>query len=273
MNWFKSFWKALNTPMANERRESVAASPRCSPVEGLTNFSPRAQQVLALARKEADRFNHNFVGTEHVLLGIVILGQGTAVAVLRRMGIDLETVRQEVEKQVGTGADQRAVGLIPYTPRVKKVLALAAKEAKALNHTYVGTEHILLGLLREGDGVAARVLANLAVNIETTRQEVLKELDPNYVPSPTCDAMPDAIDISKRYDVYCREGDRAVVYRNERFKGKGGLFMTRPPEIKAIEGELDEIKTKKEKAIREQDFGGRPRCATARRRPRKRLRV
>ncbi len=148
--------------------------------EAMNNFTPRAQQVLALARKEADRFNHNFVGTEHLLLGLIKLGQGVAVNVLQKMGLDPETVRMEVEKQVGTGPDQKLMGNIPYTPRVKKVLALASKEAKALNHTYVGTEHILLGLLREGDGVAARVLKNLDVDIEQTRQEILKELDPNF---------------------------------------------------------------------------------------------
>ena len=148
--------------------------------EAMNNFTPRAQQVLALARKEADRFNHNFVGTEHLLLGLIKLGQGVAVNVLQKLGLDLETVRMEVEKQVGTGPDQKMIGNIPYTPRVKKVLALASKEAKALNHTYVGTEHILLGLLREGDGVAARVLKNLDVDIEQTRQEILKELDPNF---------------------------------------------------------------------------------------------
>ena len=148
--------------------------------EAMSNFTPRAQQVLALARKEADRFNHNFLGTEHLLLGLIKLGQGVAVNVLQKMGLDLETVRMEVEKQVGTGPDQKMIGNIPYTPRVKKVLALASKEAKALNHTYVGTEHILLGLLREGDGVAAKVLKNLDVDIEQARQEILRELDPNF---------------------------------------------------------------------------------------------
>jgi len=148
--------------------------------DATNNFTPRAQQVLALARKEADRFNHNFVGTEHLLLGLIKLGQGVAVNVLQKLGLDLDTVRLEVEKQVGTGPDQKQVGNIPYTPRVKKVLSLAAKEAKALNHTYVGTEHILLGLLREGDGVAARVLKNLDVDIEQTRQEILKELHPDF---------------------------------------------------------------------------------------------
>ena len=141
----------------------------------MNNFTPRAQQVLALARKEADRFNHNYVGTEHLLLGIIKLGHGVAVAVLTKMGLDLETVRMEVEKQVGTGPETKMVGNIPYTPRVKKVLALANKEAKALNHSYVGTEHILLGLLREGDGVAARVLKNLDIDLERARQEVLQD--------------------------------------------------------------------------------------------------
>jgi ATP-dependent Clp protease ATP-binding subunit ClpC len=149
----------------------------------MNNFTPRAQQVLALARKEADRFNHNYVGTEHLLLGLIKLGQGVAVNVLQKLGLDLETVRMEVEKQVGSGPDQKMVGNIPYTPRVKKVLALAGKEAKALSHSYVGTEHILLGLLREGEGVAARVLKNLEIDIERTRNEILKELDPNFTPS------------------------------------------------------------------------------------------
>src|SRR3989454_8791558 len=149
----------------------------------MNNFTPRAQQVLALARKEADRFNHNYVGTEHLLLGLIKLGQGVAVNVLQKMGLDLETVRMEVEKQIGTGPETKMVGNIPYTPRVKKVLALAQKEAKQLNHNYVGTEHILLGLLREGEGAAARILKSLDVDIERCRNEILKELDPNFTPS------------------------------------------------------------------------------------------
>lgn len=146
----------------------------------MNNFTPRAQQVLALARKEADRFNHNYIGTEHVLLGLIKLGQGVAVSVLQRMGLDLESVRMEVEKEVGTGPDSKSSTNIPYTPRVKKVLALANKEAKQLNHSYVGTEHILLGLLREGEGMAARVLTSLNVDLQTTRNEVLAEIDPNF---------------------------------------------------------------------------------------------
>ena len=148
----------------------------------MSDFTPRAQQVLVLSRKEAERFNHNYVGTEHLLLGLIKLGQGVAVNVLQKMGLDLETVRMEVEKHVGSYPETNMVGSIPYTPRVKKVLALAGKEAKALNHSYVGTEHILLGLLREGEGVAARVLQSLEVNPARTRNEILKELNPNFIP-------------------------------------------------------------------------------------------
>jgi ATP-dependent Clp protease ATP-binding subunit ClpA len=141
------------------------------------------------------------------------------------------------------------LGNVPYTPRGKKVLLLAAKEAQALNHTYVGTEHLLLGLLREGDGVAARVLKDLEVDIEKTRQEILRELDPNFpgtlkgvepltsdlppVPARTATLpnaesakpQPELIDISKRYDVYCAEREQeVVVYRNALFKGVRALF-------------------------------------------------
>jgi ATP-dependent Clp protease ATP-binding subunit ClpC len=145
----------------------------------LSNFTPRAQQVLMLARKEAERFNHTFVGTEHILIGLMALGQGVAVNVLRKLGLNLEVVRTEVGKIVGAGPEQKLIGNIPYTPRVKEVLALAARHAKALNHTYVGTEHILLGLLDERDGVAARVLERFGVKMEETQKEILKELDPN----------------------------------------------------------------------------------------------
>ncbi len=241
MNWFKSFWKA-----ATERSERGAHDS----VQVFSNFTPRAQQALAFARQEADRFNHHFVGTEHLLLGLIKLGQGTAVAVLRKMGLELETVRLEVERQVGTGPDQKVFGSIPYTPRVKKVLALAAKEARGLNHTYVGTEHILLGLLREGDGVAARVLKSLDVDTEETRQEILRELDPNapraaketVIPQNAESPKPEreSVDTSKRYDVYCMEQSQEVVYRNALFKGRKKLFQNSQYELPSDFVELEQ---------------------------------
>ena len=159
---------------------AAVQQPNIMSEEAFNNFTPRAQQVLALVRKEADRFNHNYVGTEHLLLGLIKLDQGVAVNVLKKMGLDLETVQMEVEKHAPPGPDHKVAGTIPYTPRVKKVLDLAAKEAKQLSHTYVGTEHILLGLLREGNGVAAKVLRGLDIDLDQTRQEILKEVDPNF---------------------------------------------------------------------------------------------
>ena len=143
--------------------------------------------------------NHNFVGTEHVLLGLIRLAQGTAVTVLRKMGCDLETVRRGVEVMVGTGPEQNLSKPIPFTPRVEKALALAAEEAKACNHSYLGTEHILLGLLREGDGVAARVLKHLGISAEQARLEILR-FDPNCPPAvkdPNPSQTPQNADLPK----------------------------------------------------------------------------
>jgi ATP-dependent Clp protease ATP-binding subunit ClpA len=147
---------------------AISAAPN------VPGFTPHAQEVLLLSRTEADRFNHRFVGTEHLLLGILKLGQGRAVSVLRNLGLDLLVIRVDTEKWVGAGPDQKLIGNIPYTPRVKQVLSLAAKEARALNHRQVGTDHILLGLLREGDGIAARVLQKMGMTIDRTRQEIVK---------------------------------------------------------------------------------------------------
>lgn len=146
----------------------------------MNNFTPRAQQVLALARREADRFNHNYIGTEHILLGLLKLGQGVAVAVLERFGLNIDDVRKEVEDHIGKGSEPASEGNIPYTPRVRKVLALANKEAQELNHTYVGTEHLLLGLLREGEGVAGQILTRLGVDLEQARRETLEEINPKF---------------------------------------------------------------------------------------------
>jgi ATP-dependent Clp protease ATP-binding subunit ClpC len=154
-----------------------------------SNFTPRAQRVIKLARKEADNFNHPYVGTEHLLLGLIALGEGVAVSVLERLDIALEAVRLEVEKAVGQGPETKLMGNVPFTPRSKKVLQLAVAEAQSLNHAYVGTEHILLGLLREGEGVAAQVLRNMDIDLDTVRAEVMRELDPNYEPDDDDDEV------------------------------------------------------------------------------------
>ena len=146
------------------------------------NFTPRAQQVLALARKEADRLYHHYVGTEHLLLGLIKLGQGVATNVLRKRGIDLENTRAEIEKQVGRGAEQTVNERIAYAPALKRVLAVAAREAQNFKHTYVGTEHLLVGLLTENESAAHDLLKVFKLNIDEIRTEILKELDPHRKP-------------------------------------------------------------------------------------------
>lgn len=147
-------------------------------------FTNRAKQVIKLAKKEAQRLNHNYLGTEHVLLGLLKLGQGVAVNVLRTLNIDYDAIRAEVEKVVGFGPEVQVFGDPALTGKVKKVFEYANEEAANLNHNYVGTEHLLLGLLRQTEGVAAQVLENLNVNLKEVRKEVLKELENFNLQSP-----------------------------------------------------------------------------------------
>jgi ATP-dependent Clp protease ATP-binding subunit ClpC len=139
-------------------------------------FTDRARKVMALANQEAQRFNHEYIGTEHILLGLVKEGSGVGANVLKNLDVDLRKVRLEVEKLVKSGPDMVTMGKLPQTPRAKKVIEYAIEEARALNHNYVGTEHLLLGLLREQDGVAAQVLMNLGLKLEEVREEVLNLL-------------------------------------------------------------------------------------------------
>ena len=139
-------------------------------------FTDRARKVMALANQEAQRFNHEYIGTEHILLGLVKEGSGVGANVLKNLDVDLRKVRLEVEKLVKSGPDMVTMGRLPQTPRAKKVIEYAIEEARNLNHNYVGTEHLLLGLLREQDGVAAQVLMNLGLKLEEVREEVLNLL-------------------------------------------------------------------------------------------------
>ena len=214
------------------------------------NWTPRAQQVMALALKETDRLHHDLALPEHLLLGLIRLDGGTAVNVLENMGIDLDAARVQVEMLVGIGSDQKKA--TQYSPRVKRVLALGAEEARALEHTYIGTEHILLGLLVESEGGASRVLKDLGVDIEKTRVEILKVLGPNAVvenakPSEkpqdgiVTRSQLDSVDTSKRYDIYCIErNQQVVVYRNALFKCRRKLLSTRPRDFEAEFVELEQ---------------------------------
>ncbi len=139
-------------------------------------FTERARKVIILAKEEARRFNHDYIGTEHILLGLIREGEGVAAAVLQKMGVSLENIRLEIEKLVQPGPTTQIIGDIPFTPRAKKALELAAEEARSLGHNYIGTEHLLLGLIKEGEGVASQVLLNLGLDLNSVRNEVMELL-------------------------------------------------------------------------------------------------
>jgi len=136
-------------------------------------FTERARKVIILSKEEARRFNHDYIGTEHLLLGLIREGEGVAAAVLQKLGLNLENIRLEIEKLVQPGPTTQVLGDIPFTPRAKKVLELSAEEARSLGHNYVGTEHLLLGLIAEGEGVASQVLINLGLDLNKVRNEVM----------------------------------------------------------------------------------------------------
>ncbi|MFA5724906.1 MAG: ATP-dependent Clp protease ATP-binding subunit [Candidatus Omnitrophota bacterium] len=139
-------------------------------------FTERARKVIILAKEEARRFNHDYIGTEHILLGLIREGEGVASTVLQKLGLSLENIRLEVEKLVQPGPTTQIIGDIPFTPRAKKALELAAEEARSLGHNYIGTEHLLLGLIREGEGIASQVLLNLGLDLNSVRNEVMELL-------------------------------------------------------------------------------------------------
>jgi len=163
-----------------EKRTETGALSANEEATMFERFTDRARKVMGLANQEAQRFNHEYIGTEHILLGLVKEGSGVAANVLRNLDIDLKKIRIEVEKIVQSGPNTATVGKLPYTPRAKKVIELAFEEARSLGHNYVGTEHLLLGLLREQEGVAARVLMNLGLKLEEVREEVLNLLGATF---------------------------------------------------------------------------------------------
>src|SRR5499433_3856970 len=159
----------------DERDVSCLPGRSVRGVEMFERFTDRARRVVVLAQEEARMLNHNYIGTEHILLGLIHEGEGVAAKALESLGISLEGVRQQVEEIIGQG-QQAPSGHIPFTPRAKKVLELSLREALQLGHNYVGTEHILLGLIREGEGVAAQVLVKLGADLSRVRQQVIQLL-------------------------------------------------------------------------------------------------
>jgi hypothetical protein len=168
-------------------------------------FTDRARKVMQMANEEAIRFRHEYIGTEHILLALVAEGSGVAANALKNLDVDLGKVRRQVEMIVQRGPDELELMPMPATPRAKKVIEFAIEEARALNHNFVGTEDLLLGLLRESEGVAAQVLMNLGVRLNDAREEVCKLLG---VPPPLA-----AIDLTKAASVQIEEPEPTdVVY-------------------------------------------------------------
>jgi ATP-dependent Clp protease ATP-binding subunit ClpA len=222
-------------------------------------FTDRARRVVVLAQEEARMLEHNYIGTEHLLLALIHEGEGVAAKALRALDVDLDTLRREVEALVGRG-QQPALGHIPFTPQAKKVLELSLRESVRLGHDYIGTEHLLLGLVREGDGPAAQVLAQRGIELNTVRQEVIRLLHGYEVREG-------------------RRGRRVAWARPGRPGGEGGtleeilhqlrllgtrlaaieekLGIEESPErqrLRRVDAQIAQVRRRKESAIDEQDF-------------------
>jgi ATP-dependent Clp protease ATP-binding subunit ClpA len=199
-------------------------------------FTERARRVVVLAQEEARMLNHDYIGTEHILLGLIHEGQGVAAKSLESLGISLEAVRQQVTLIIGQG-QQAPSGHVPFTPRAKKVIELSMREAKELGHNYVGTEHILLGLIREGSGVAAQVLVKLGADLDGVRQQVVRLLHGRAGEgSPLHDDAPTRVDSLDRR--------LAAIER----------WVGLRPEPDDLDQEIARVRREKEAAIDRQDF-------------------
>jgi ATP-dependent Clp protease ATP-binding subunit ClpA len=190
-------------------------------------FTDQARRIVVLAQEEASRLKHNYIGTEHILLGLIREGKGVAAEALKSLGISLDPVRQQVEEIIGRG-QEAPQGHIPFTPRAKKVLELSLRESKQLGHDYIGTEHILLGLIREGDGVAAQVLVKLGADRKRVRQQVIQLLHGRAAeePGPGVEVRPEMA---------------------EQQAGTG-------PGTSDLDEQIEAARTEKEAAIEAQDF-------------------
>ncbi len=212
-------------------------------------FTDRARRVVVLAQEEARMLNHNYIGTEHLLLGLIHEGEGVAARALEAMGISLEVVRQQVEEIIGQGQEAPS-GHIPFTPRAKKVLELSLREANQLGHEYIGTEHILLGLVREGDGVAAQVLVKLGADLNRVRQQVIELVRGQAGRSAAGEGRP----------VHERERARPpddVFARLESLDGRLAAierWVGMRPGPHDLDQELARVRREKETAIDAQDF-------------------
>jgi len=197
-------------------------------------FTDRARRVVVLAQEEASGLGHNYIGTEHILLGLIHEGEGVAAKALKSLGVGLDPVRQQVEEIIGRGQEAPS-GHIPFTRRAKKVLELSLRESKQLGHNYIGTEHILLGLIREGDGVAAQVLVRLGADLNRVRQQVIQLLRGHPAEEPEAGAQ-------------VRLG--TVEQRLTAIEQRVGIG----PDTSDLDEEIEAVRTAKEAAVDAQDF-------------------
>jgi ATP-dependent Clp protease ATP-binding subunit ClpC len=214
-------------------------------------FTDRARRVVVLAQEEARMLNHNYIGTEHILLGLIHEGEGVAAKALESLGISLEAVRQQVEEIIGQG-QQAPSGHIPFTPRAKKVLELSLREALQLGHNYIGTEHILLGLIREGEGVAAQVLVRLGADLNRVRQQVIQLLQGYQGKEPAARVARSASPGRRERAAMAGMPERLAAMESrlsavEQRVGSG-------PDQKDIDGKIAELRLAKEAAVDAQDF-------------------
>ena len=208
-------------------------------------FTDRARRVVVLAQDEARRLDHNYIGTEHILLGLIHEGQGVAARALTSLGISLEAVRQQVEEIIGRG-QQTPSGHIPFTPRAKKVLELSLRESLQLGHSYIGTEHILLGLLREGDGVAAQVLVRLGADLNLVRHQVIQLVHGHQAEEPV--SARSAERELRLPEVEARL--EAIEQRLTAIEQRVGAG----PETSELDEQIAQVRGEKESAIEAQDF-------------------
>jgi ATP-dependent Clp protease ATP-binding subunit ClpA len=217
-------------------------------------FTDRARRVVVLAQEEARMLNHDSMGTEHILLGLIHEGEGVAAKVLESLGITLQAVRQQVEEIIGRG-QQAPSGSIPFTPRSKKVLKLALREALQLGHSYIGTEHILLGLIREGEGVAAQVLVGLGADLNRVRHQVIKLLHGSQG-----EDEPGAVRVVRRSGQAGRRKRKLLsqlLDRLDLIEPRLSVLENRVgtgPVVRDLDQEIAQIRRDKESAIDAQDF-------------------
>jgi ATP-dependent Clp protease ATP-binding subunit ClpC len=212
-------------------------------------FTDRARRVVVLAQEEARMLNHNYIGTEHILLGLIHEGEGVAAKALESLGISLEAVRQQVEEIIGQG-QQAPSGHIPFTPRAKKVLELSLREALQLGHNYIGTEHILLGLIREGEGVAAQILVKLGADLNRVRQQVIQLLH-GY---PGKEPAGGGARLGKRERARLMDDALGRIAALDRRLAAIERWVGMRPDVDDVDQEIARARREKEAAIDSQDF-------------------